>query len=96
MVDRKLLDATTQQARMDSRRPTGNGADCGFGLSQLGPRYGRTGALPGYNSFMGYDPVNRVTIVAWGNLAPAANGSRPPRRWWRRSTPERAVWDTWG
>jgi len=35
------------------------------------------GTLPGYNFFMGYDPVNRVTIVAWGNLAPAANGSPP-------------------
>ena len=26
---------------------------------------------------MGYDPVNDVTIVAWGNLAPAANGYPP-------------------
>ena len=46
-------------------------------MSQLGPLYGHTGALPGYNSLTGYDPVNRVTIVAWGNLAPAANGFPP-------------------
>lgn len=77
MVGGKLLDATTQQARMDSLRDTGKGSDYGFGLAQLGPLYGHTGALPGYNTFMGYDPVNRVTVVAWGNLAPAANGYPP-------------------
>ena len=49
----KLLEATTQQARMHSCAPTGNGADYGFGLSQLGPLYGHAGALPGYNSLMG-------------------------------------------
>jgi D-alanyl-D-alanine carboxypeptidase len=24
--------------------------------------------MPGYNSFMGYDPDNRVTLVVWTNL----------------------------
>jgi D-alanyl-D-alanine carboxypeptidase len=60
---------------------------------QLAPLYGHTGALPGYNSFMGYDPVNHVTIVAWGNPAPAANGFGPAEAWWRgcsrTSTPKR-------
>jgi D-alanyl-D-alanine carboxypeptidase len=77
MVGGKLLDAATQRARMESLKPTGAGSDYGFALAQLGPLYGHTGALPGYNSFMGYDPVNDVTIVAWGNLAPAANGFPP-------------------
>jgi D-alanyl-D-alanine carboxypeptidase len=77
MVGGQLLDAATQRARMDSMLPTGNDADYGFALAQLGPLYGHTGGLPGFNSFMGYDPVNDVTIVAWGNLAPAANGFPP-------------------
>ena len=26
------------------------------------------GEIPGYNSFMGYDPANQVTLVVWTNL----------------------------
>ncbi|WP_345382079.1 serine hydrolase domain-containing protein [Pseudonocardia yuanmonensis] len=77
MVDGKLLDAATQQARMDGVLPTGRGTSYGFTLAQMGPLYGHTGELPGFNSFMGYDPVNKATIVAWGNSAPYADG-RPP------------------
>ena len=43
----------------------------------MGPMYGHIGEMPGYNSFMGYDPVNDVTIVVWGNLAPTAEGVPP-------------------
>ena len=46
-------------------------------LAQMGPMFGHTGELGGYNSFMGHDPVNDVTIVAWGNLAPTADGKGP-------------------
>lgn len=77
MVGGKLLDATTQKARMDGVLPTGQGTGYGFTLAQLGPLYGHTGELPGFNSMMGYDPVNDVTIVAWGNLAPGADGKAP-------------------
>lgn len=77
MVSGKLLDAATQKTRMDGVLPNGKGGSYGFTLAKMGPLYGHTGELPGYNSFMGYDPVNDVTIVAWGNLAPAADG-RPP------------------
>jgi D-alanyl-D-alanine carboxypeptidase len=53
MVGGGLLDAATQQARMDFLLPTGNGADYGFGLSQLGPLYGT--------------PVRcRATTRSWG------------------------------
>ena len=49
-----------------------------MGLGKLGPDfYGHTGELPGYNSYMGYDPVNKVTVVVWSNLAPGANGRAP-------------------
>jgi D-alanyl-D-alanine carboxypeptidase len=77
MVGGKLLDAATQQTRMDGVLPTGKGTSYGFTLAKMGPLYGHTGELPGFNSFMGYDPVNKVTIVAWGNSAPFADG-RPP------------------
>jgi D-alanyl-D-alanine carboxypeptidase len=84
MVKGDLLDEKTQQLRMDSVAPTDpskpNAAGYGYGLAQMGPMFGHTGELPGYNSFMGYDPVNDVTIVVWGNLAPAATGAAPAAR----------------
>ena len=33
--------------------------------------------MPGYNSFMGYDPVNRVTLVVWTNLTISPDGRLP-------------------
>ena len=49
----------------------------GWNIAQFGQFYGHTGDFPGFNSFMGYDPVNDVTLVVWANLAPAANGQGP-------------------
>ena len=75
----ELLDADTQQLRMDSITPsddTGTAA-YGYGIAQMGPLYGHIGEMPGYNSFMGHDPENDVTFVVWANLAPAVDGSAP-------------------
>ncbi|MBS2988190.1 beta-lactamase family protein [Rhodococcus erythropolis] len=74
-----LLSPATQELRLNSVQPTdGEGsAGYGYGIAQMGPMYGHIGELPGYNSFMGYDPVNDVTLVVWGNLAPTANGFAP-------------------
>jgi D-alanyl-D-alanine carboxypeptidase len=36
--------------------------------------YFHGGEMPGYNSFMGYDPVNRVTLVVWANLPVSLDG----------------------
>ncbi|GAA2248610.1 beta-lactamase family protein [Herbiconiux moechotypicola] len=81
-----LLDPELQQARLDSIAPTTEAspdtagapaAGYGWGLARLGPFFGHTGELPGYNSFMGYDPVNDVTLVVWANVAPAADGRAP-------------------
>lgn len=82
LVSGGLLDEKTQQLRMDSVVPTeGPGsAGYGYGLAQMGPMYGHIGEMPGYNSFMGYDPVNDVTFVLWGNLAPTADGNAPAAR----------------
>ena len=30
--------------------------------------YFHGGEMPGYNSFMGYDPVNDVTLIVWTSL----------------------------
>ena len=33
--------------------------------------------MPGYNSFMGYDPVNDVTLVIWTSLTVSLDGQPP-------------------
>ena len=30
--------------------------------------------MPGFNSFMGYDPTNQVTLVVWTNLTVSLDG----------------------
>lgn len=79
LVGGDLLDEKTQQLRMDSVTETdGPGSSgYGYGIAQMGPLYGHIGEQPGYNTFMGYDPVNDVTLVVWGNLAPTADGMSP-------------------
>ncbi|TQJ30630.1 D-alanyl-D-alanine carboxypeptidase [Microbacterium sp. SLBN-146] len=72
-----LLSDEMQQARLDSVEPNGQGGDYGWGLARMGTFYGHIGSLPGYNSFMGYDPETEMTVVVWTTLAPAADG-RPP------------------
>jgi D-alanyl-D-alanine carboxypeptidase len=77
----KLLGPEMQKIRLDSVRPTNpddpQGALYGLGIAKMGPFYGHTGELPGFNSFMGSDPVNKVTLIVWTNLAPAADGRDP-------------------
>jgi D-alanyl-D-alanine carboxypeptidase len=78
LVSGGLLEPDLQQQRLTDVVLTANGeAAYGLGIAQFGPLFGHTGELPGYNSFMGYDPVNKVTVVVWANLAPAANGDAP-------------------
>ena len=36
--------------------------------------YYHEGEMPGYQSFMGYDPGNDVTLVIWTNLTLALDG----------------------
>ena len=75
-----VLGPTLQKERLASVQPVPvplPDPQYGWGIAKIGPLYGHTGELPGYNSFMGYDPVQKVTIVVWTNLAPAADG-RPP------------------
>jgi D-alanyl-D-alanine carboxypeptidase len=77
----QLLDQEMQYKRMHSFRPVDpkqpDGARYGLALAQFGEFYGHTGELPGFNTFMGNDPVNYVTLVVWTNLAPSVDGRDP-------------------
>jgi D-alanyl-D-alanine carboxypeptidase len=77
----KLLGPAMQERRMRSVRPqsadNAEGALYGLGIAKFGTFYGHTGELPGFNTFMGSDPVNGVTLIVWTNLAPAADGRDP-------------------
>jgi D-alanyl-D-alanine carboxypeptidase len=81
LVGGGLLAAPLQQQRLASVRPRDpsdpNSPGYGFALAQFGPMYGHTGELPGYNSFMGHDPVRRTTVVTWTNLSAAPDGRAP-------------------
>ena len=51
----------------------------GYGISyqRYGPQaamYYHGGELPGFNSFMGHDPENDVTLVIWTNLTLSPDG----------------------
>jgi D-alanyl-D-alanine carboxypeptidase len=81
LVGGKLLNADLQARRLasvvtiDPNNP--NSASYGWAIAKFGNLYGHTGELPGYNSFMGHDPVNGVTLVVWANLAPTVDGHDP-------------------
>ncbi|MFY9718940.1 MAG: serine hydrolase domain-containing protein [Candidatus Cybelea sp.] len=76
LVGGRVLNAAYQQRWLASLRPVDpskpDGLQYGYGIIQLrwGPNamYYHGGETPGFNSFMGYDPVNHVTLVVWTNL----------------------------
>jgi D-alanyl-D-alanine carboxypeptidase len=76
-----VLGPAVQKLRMESPQPQKaddpGGALYGLGIAQFGKLFGHTGELPGFNTFMGNDPANKVTLVVWTNLAPAADGRDP-------------------
>ena len=60
-------------------RTAPDGQKYGYGISyqRFGPNaamYYHGGELPGFNSFMGYDPDNDVTLVIWTNLTLSPDG----------------------
>ena len=76
LVAGRVLNAGYQRRWLDSPQPEDpskpNGQQYGYGITKLhwGPNtiYFHGGETPGYNSFMGYDPDNHVTLVIWSNL----------------------------
>jgi D-alanyl-D-alanine carboxypeptidase len=85
LVGGRLLDAAYQRRWRESLRPTNpsdpDGLQYGYGIVQL--RVGahrmffHNGELPGYNTFAGYDPDNRVTLVVWTSLPVSVDGTGP-------------------
>jgi len=85
LVAGRVLNAEYQRRWLESLLPEDpnkpDGQRYGYGITQLrwGPNrlYFHGGETPGYNSFMGYDPINQVTLVVWTNLAVSLDGSLP-------------------
>jgi D-alanyl-D-alanine carboxypeptidase len=76
LVAGRVLNAPYQRRWLDSLQPEDpnkpDGQRYGYGISQL--RWGQNtvyfhgGETVGYNSFIGYDPNNQMTLVFWTNL----------------------------
>jgi D-alanyl-D-alanine carboxypeptidase len=83
LVSGRVLNPAYQRRWQGSLQPEDpnkpNGQQYGYGIAQMrwGPNaiYFHGGETPGYNSFIGYDPTNRVTLVVWTNLTVALNES---------------------
>ena len=82
LVGGKILDADYQRQWLDSPEPEDPsrplGQKYGYGIAQMtfGPNslYFHGGEMPGYNSFMAYDPINDVTLIVWTNLTISLDG----------------------
>lgn len=82
LVGGKVLNADYQRQWMESpepedpARPQGQKYGYGIALMTFGPNrvYFHGGEMPGYNSFMGYDPDNDVTLVIWTSLTVSLDG----------------------
>jgi D-alanyl-D-alanine carboxypeptidase len=91
LVTGGLLDAAVQKQRLDSLAPTDpadpNSASYGLALARFGPMIGHDGALPGYQSFMGYDPAAGNTLIVLTNLQNAPDGTQAANDIARRVIP---------
>jgi D-alanyl-D-alanine carboxypeptidase len=80
LVEGDLLSKQRHKERLESLQSTNPGdpsTGYGYALAKLGPLLGHTGELPGYQSVMGYDPMRKITVVAWTSLAAAPDGRAP-------------------
>lgn len=78
LVGGKVLNADYQRQWTESLELEDPSNPFGYGISLItfGPNnvYFHGGEMPGYNSFMGYDPVNDVTLIVWTNLTQSLDG----------------------
>lgn len=83
LVTGKVFDADYHQQWLNSLRPEDpakpDGQRYGYGISyqRYGPHaamYYHGGEMPGFNSFMGFDPDNDVALVIWTNLTLSPDG----------------------
>ncbi|MFD5509746.1 serine hydrolase domain-containing protein [Streptomyces sp. NPDC127051] len=83
LVTGKVLDPASQQQWLrgpqaqDPAAPDGKKYGYGIAYQRFGPNsamYYHGGELPGFNSFIGHDPANDVTLVIWTNLTLSPDG----------------------
>jgi len=77
LVGGGLPDPAIQEKRLASLKPTSRyagGASYSLALAQFGPFIGHDGTLPGFQSFMGHDPITESTLVVFTNLNLARDG----------------------
>jgi D-alanyl-D-alanine carboxypeptidase len=75
-----LLGNDLQARRIDSltlEPDNPSPGDYGLAWQAYGPLIGHDGAIPGFQSFMGHDPVSDTTIVVLCNLRDGPAGGRP-------------------
>jgi CubicO group peptidase (beta-lactamase class C family) len=82
LVGGRVFSANYQRRWLDSLQPEDpdkpDGQQYGYGISQLhwggNTLYFHGGEMPGFNSFMGYDPASKMTLVIWTNLTVSPDG----------------------
>ncbi|HEY2204667.1 MAG TPA: serine hydrolase domain-containing protein [Pseudonocardia sp.] len=78
LVGGGLLNERFQKLRLDSIQPTDPAdpaaAGYGLGIARFGPLIGHDGQIPGFMTFMGYDPKTDLTIAIGTNLATVPSG----------------------
>ncbi|MET0990760.1 MAG: serine hydrolase, partial [Lacisediminihabitans sp.] len=80
IVGGELLDPDLQEQRLQSGIPPVPEAPSTYGWGLIHSASGffeHGGLINGYNSSVGYDPVNKVTVVVWTNLSTDASGAPP-------------------
>ena len=80
LAEGTLLTPETQQARLQSRSLREGPIAVGYGLGVLtfGGLIGHNGGIPGYSSWMLFDPASAATIVIVVNRAGEKGGTSDP------------------
>ncbi|MEU4172271.1 serine hydrolase domain-containing protein [Streptomyces sp. NPDC026665] len=79
LADGKLLSPRTQRQRLRFV-PTSDVPGTptyGLGIVDFSGFLGHDGQIPGYNSFVGYDPTRKATVVVLVNLNQSPDGTAP-------------------
>jgi CubicO group peptidase (beta-lactamase class C family) len=77
-----LIDSQLQRRRIESIRPIdpsapATSAQYGLAIAKFGPMIGHDGSIPDFQSFMGYDPDRKITVIVLCNLQTAPDGTSP-------------------
>lgn len=80
LVGGGLLNDELQATRLASLKPSSDApgaASYGLALAQFGPMIGHDGTLPGFQSFMGHDPVTGNTLIVFSSMQISPDGRSP-------------------